>query len=331
MSKYICVRCGHESSQIGHLRKHLNKSRECIGYFDKTDRKMLLEMLQNGKQYLTYLEKVVKPKYNIGFGIQTKHDMSTGVNQQGSECKPPSTKSMDLEEKHVPCESTNSKPIVDSLYKCLYCNKIFNIRQSRWKHEKTCDKKISNIQTNIVDNTHSTSINNSNINSNNTTINNTNNNTLNVAANSPKMCVFGEEDISHIVKLDRINDYERIARRDPNKVIPTIVQDIYFNREHPENQTVKIEHIHGNIAMIRVGLPDEWEYVDRKDTINKMVKKGINAAETGKIDYDNLPKYDALVDNYYSEVNPYYNSTVKAIDTILVIDLKKTNSNRLLK
>jgi hypothetical protein len=54
-----------------------------------------------------------------------------------------------------------------------------------------------------------------------------------------------------------------------------------------------------------------------------MIKYGINAAETGNIDSDNLPKYDALVNNFYSEVNPHYNSTVKAIDTILLINLRK--------
>ena len=226
------------------------------------------------------------------------------------------------------------------MYICNICSRAFNNRQNKWKHEKICEEKKAKFLNNIVDNSkiinnsknnsdNGTSINNSNINCNNsTTINNTNN-TLNVAANNPKMCVFGEEDISHIVKIDRINDYERIARRDPSQVIPTVVKDIYFNNEHPENQTVKIEHIHGNVAMIRTGLPDQWEYVDRKETINKMIRYSINATETGEIDTSDIPKYDTIVNNFYSETNPQYNSTIKAVDTILVIDLR--SSNKLLK
>jgi hypothetical protein len=224
------------------------------------------------------------------------------------------------------------------MYICTICSRAFNKRQNRWRHEKICEEKNAILLNNILDSSNihinnsknnsdnGTSINNSNINSNNNTINNNtinNNNTLNVAANDPKMRIFGNEDISHIVKIDRINDYERIARREPNQVIPTVVRDIYFNNEYPENQTVKIETIHGNVAMIRTGLPDQWEYVDRKDTINKMIRYSINATETGEIDTSDIPKYDTIVNNIYSETKPQYNSTVKSIDTILVIDLRK--------
>ena len=214
------------------------------------------------------------------------------------------------------------------IYRCYRCNRGFNSNQSRLYHEKQCQVIDNHIDNSVNNSNNINSYNtiNNNITNNNITNNNNNNNIVIATApveTAPKLCVFGKEDISYIVKLDKINDYERIARSNPNKVIPTIVQDIYFNKEHPENQTVRIENVHGNLAMIRVGLPDQWEYVDRKATINDMIKYGINAAETGNIDSDNLPKYDALVNNFYSEVNPHYNSTVKAIDTILLINLRK--------
>jgi hypothetical protein len=280
--------------------------------------------------------KITKPvQYFIGSGTKITKPIDSNKN---STRNAPESIETNIDNKpnftHLPEIDTNpieSDTIVinnSDIYKCYRCNRGFNSNQSRLYHEKQCqilDTHIDNSMTNS-NNVNSYNTINNNITNNNITNNNNNNNIVIATApveTVPKLCVFGKEDISYIVKLDRINDYERIARTNPNKVIPTIVQDIYFNKEHPENQTVRIENVHGNLAMIRVGLPDQWEYVDRKATINDMIKYGINAAETGNIDSDNLPKYDALVNNFYSEVNPHYNSTVKAIDTILLINLRK--------
>ena len=325
MPKYICVRCGHGASQLGDLRKHLNKAKECTGYFDKNDRQILLEMLANPKDYISYL--------NTNYP-QFLENAVNPIENNASKNGISSSKNLVFPSKNNSSSSKNIKPVdSDTFRKCSKCNKCFNSRQALWYHEKHCKEIIVNADStgsgniNMVGNNNNNTVNNNTVNN---TINN-NNNTINNNINAPKLCIFGQEDISHIVTLDQINDYERLARRDPTKVIPTVVKDIYFNKDHPENHTVKIETIHGNLALVRIGLPDEWEYVDRKATISNMIKTGINATETGKMDTDNIPRFDNVVNCFYGENNPHYNNAIKSVDTLLIIDLHQQKQKLLYK
>jgi len=326
MAKFICVRCGYSTDIKSHIKDHLKKNKVCTRLFIEIDREKILEMLENSNEYIKYLDPL-RPLFKELYPESVRKHTIKNVIPNDEFDVIPKQNSMGLDKKEVLHSSTrvihniNSKPIESSSeHICTRCGRNFNNRQNRWKHEKICRYEPQNA-TNIVDNTNINSHNTTNINSNNTT-----NNTMNLNQQTiiqKPLCIFGEEDISHIVHIDRINDYERIARRDPSLLIPTLVKDIYFDKDHPENHTVRVKNKHGNLAMIRVGLPDQWEYVDRKETINKMVKKGINATETGEIDTTDAPKYESIVNDFYSERYPKYNSTVKSVDTILVLDLEQ--------
>jgi DNA-directed RNA polymerase subunit RPC12/RpoP len=329
MSKYICARCGYESSQIGHLKKHLNKTKDCVAYYDETSRTKLLEMLNNKKEYLSYLEIIRPLIVKLALKTHSKstvNDVTKTINESTKSVrniKKSDKKVLGSDKKATPSDkclnplnenNESSKDVTYNSKLCVNCNRLFNSRQARRYHQQNCNSQHIDIINS-----------NNNINSHNTTNNNTTNNTLNV--NQPPivqkpLCIFGQEDISYIVSLDRINDYERIARTDPNNVIPTVVKDIYFNSEHPENHTVRVENIHGNMALVRIGLPDQWKYVDRRETIHSMIKTGINATETGNMDTDNIPRFDTVVNNFYGENNPGYSNTIKSVDTLLNIELK---------
>lgn len=334
MSKFICVRCGYSTDVRSHIKDHLRKNKVCPRLFIEIDRDRILEMLENSNEYLTYLEplrplfkelspesigkRTVKSVIPSDEFIVIPNSFSIGLDKKASSL-------VSTIRRQASSQNSESKPIEHSSeHMCTKCSRTFNNRQNRWRHEKLCKERgqtATNIINNskIIDNSKHNSDNKiTNINSNNTT-----NNTMNLNQQTivqRPLCVFGEEDISHIVHIDRINDYERIARRDPGQVIPMVVRDIYFDREHPENHTIKIKNKHGNLAMIRVGLPDQWEYVDRKQTINQMIKKSINATETGEIDTTEAPKYESIVNDFYSERYPKYNSTVKSVDKVLVIE-----------
>jgi DNA-directed RNA polymerase subunit RPC12/RpoP len=120
MVKYLCVRCGHESSQIGDLKKHLNKAKECIKKYDETDRAILLKMLNNGSEYLKYLD-IVRPSINNSNQINITPDNSNSEITNNLDC--------------------NDKSIYKKFYNCMYCDRPHNNRQNRWKHEKKCPNK----------------------------------------------------------------------------------------------------------------------------------------------------------------------------------------------
>jgi len=125
MTKYICVRCGHESSQIGDLKKHLNKAKECMKKYDETDRAILLKMLNNVSEYLRYLE-IFRPIINSSDQINI-----TALNISSYHSNSEITKNLDCSDKSI--YKTN--------YNCMYCDRPHNNRQNRWKHEKKCPNK----------------------------------------------------------------------------------------------------------------------------------------------------------------------------------------------
>lgn len=135
ISKYTCVRCGHGASQLGDLRKHLNKAKECFGYFNNTDREVLLEMLNNSKDYINYLQT------NFPKNLKTL-------------VKP-------IENNATELPKTTHQSII---HRCYKCSRQFSCRQSRWYHEKHCKEEIQvntdNIDSNDILNKNNNIINN---------------------------------------------------------------------------------------------------------------------------------------------------------------------------
>lgn len=125
MTKYICVRCGHESSQLNHLRKHLNRAKECIKKYDETDRSILLEMLDNSSEYLKYLD-IFRPIINKFNQINI-----TALNISSDSSNNEETNNL----------GHSNKSIYKTNYNCMYCDRPHNNRQNRWKHEKKCPNK----------------------------------------------------------------------------------------------------------------------------------------------------------------------------------------------
>lgn len=57
---YICKRCGHETSHLGHFKVHLNKKKQCEPLYADVDRGTLLQELASCKGAFVVNEKIVK-------------------------------------------------------------------------------------------------------------------------------------------------------------------------------------------------------------------------------------------------------------------------------
>jgi hypothetical protein len=104
----------------------------------------------------------------------------------------------------------------------------------------------------------------SHTNCNNTNIETNNNNiTIHIHA-------FGRENIEHIEKKDILSCIGHVY-----KSIPSLLQKIHFDPEHPENHNIKITNKKLPYASV-MGDNQKWKTVDRKDAIESMVINGYN-------------------------------------------------------
>ena len=117
-------------------------------------------------------------------------------------------------------------------------------------------------------------INNGTINT-NTKTENSHNVTNNIQINS-----FGKEDISY---LD--NEYFKnlIMNQHIEKGYVQLIKDIYLNKEHPENGTVKVENINNKYAHIYRN--DKWDVILKADLKEQIHKKNYTVL---KMHYDKL-------------------------------------------
>ena len=104
-----------------------------------------------------------------------------------------------------------------------------------------------------------------NTNSNNTNSNNETNNNITININA-----FGSENTDHIDDKAILSCIGRVY-----KSIPSLLEKIHFDPDHPENHNIKITNKKLPYASV-MGDNQKWKTVDRKDAIESMVINGYN-------------------------------------------------------
>ena len=247
---YNCVRCGYTTNHKGHFKNHLNRKNICIA---------LLEDISI---------KDIKNYYNLKLDKKPKNNPEQPINTQS---KPNFTQ--------------------NKSFSCNYCNKIFKRQWHLSRHLNTCKIKKKNWDTqkkeidilkkqkkqleetveklliecsNKTNTTHNNNINNTNS-------NNTIHNTININN-------YGEEDTHYITKQFIVN----LLANKPFKAIPEMIKHTHFNKEHPENQNIKLTN--KKEPYIKVMKDNKWEYQDRKNTITDLIDKQHIKMSNPKID-----------------------------------------------
>ena len=232
---YSCIRCGYETNHKGHFLNHLNRKKIC-------------------KTPLSDISiEEIKNHYNLNLDNTSKitHYNSSLLNMPSK----------------IP-----QKTLKNEEYKqCSYCCKEFSRVDNLNRHLKTCKKKkkvlleneelretvekllieCSNMK-NLLESKENYKSKNI-INSNNTNSNNTIHNTININN-------YGEEDTKYITKQFIVN----LLANKPFKAIPEMIKHTHFNKEHPENQNIKLTN--KKEPYVKVMKDNKWEYPDRKNT-----------------------------------------------------------------
>ena len=250
---YNCIRCGYETKHKGHFKNHLNRKKICIPILEdigindiKKYYNIEIDTIpQNNSKMLSITSKIPQKKVkNEGYKqcpyCYKEFSRVDNLNRHFKTCK--SKKKLDQENKKL---KKDKEELIETVEKLL-------IECSNMKEIIKTTKSTKKTNTNIINS------NNSN-NSNNTNSNNTNNT---IIINN-----YGEEDTHYITKQFIVN----LLAHKPFKAIPEMIKHTHFNKEHPENQNIKLTN--KKEPYVKVMKDNKWEYQDRKNTITDLIDK----------------------------------------------------------
>ena len=149
---------------------------------------------------------------------------------------------------------------------CKICLKVFSTQQGKWKHTKNVKCLPSVLRSRRESSTNNiTHIENQ---TNNTTNNTTNNNIQ--TQNNFQINVFGNEDMSYLSNDSNIIHRLRMYGKEGIYGLPKIIDDVHFNKERPENQTIIKPEEYGNTVLIKND-NNEWELREFEDVRDNML------------------------------------------------------------
>jgi hypothetical protein len=283
MSKYYCNRCGYSTNQITHFKNHLKRKKIC---------KPILEDISIEQICFIYNFDITK------FSPQ----ISTNSPQKSTFSPQKFTFSTQI-----------SKTIEKQDYICKYCNKHLSRIDSLNRHMTKCKKKTEELcllETELKEVKEELSKTKQIITTNNNINKTTNNNSHNTINNTININNFGEENIKHI-------DYSYYSNilKGIYGAVPKLVEKIHFDKEHPENQNIKLTN--KKEPYIKIRKNNKWKLADRKTEVldlidskcfllsekyKKLLKKEHNLSDSQQDTVDSfIEQYNedntALIDN----------------------------------
>tara|TARA_B100000401_G_scaffold386656_1_gene290913 strand:- start:954 stop:2006 length:1053 start_codon:yes stop_codon:yes gene_type:complete len=291
--KYICLRCGFDAKQKINLERHLNRKNIC----DPIDDFISIEEVKQHYGFDTNSKSLQNP--SISLQNHSKSLQNNSISLQNENLSPSKITPNHSILKKAPSKITPNHSILSSTGKCRehvceYCNKSYSRIDNLTKHQKNCKKKkmiesasadetkelketvkvLLDNQTKLEEtikellitnqNNNNNSITNNTNNRNNNCNNTNSNNTDNSTHNTININNYGSENKDYITK-----DYLVKLLKEPFQAIPKLIEYTHFNKEHPENQNIKLPN--KKQPYVKVLKNDKWVYADRKLTILDLI------------------------------------------------------------
>ena len=249
MVYYECQRCGYNTTLRGNIKHHLNRKNICEPILDNISIEEMKDIYN-----LNETSKITSNNSNflICSSKKLQNTPQNVVNKQCSYCCKEFSRIDNLNRHLKTCKMKNNvlsenKELRETVEKLLIeCSEMKNLL----KNTTNETKKSTVLQ-------HSISDNNNNTNS----LNTTNNNNTIIINN------YGEEDTKYIT-----SDFIlKLLKNKPFKAIPEMIKHTHFNKEHPENQNIKITN--KKEPYVKIMKDNKWEFQDRKNTITDLIDK----------------------------------------------------------
>ena len=242
---YECLACNYKTRLKGDYTRHLSTKKHN----------------NNMERKVEYIEK-------------NSYDDSTKVAQM-------STKNIKKHEK-VAQMSTKVAQNMDNTIECEYCGKIFkskpNLRRHiknycKYRHnivqqESIKDKQIEILKEQVnklMDKVGNTTINNTQVHNKIEKIDNIHQQSNIQQNNNVQLNCFGKENLSMLT-----DDVKQELIKGPYKMMPKLMEMIYFNKEYPENHTMKM--VNKNKDIMKIHDKDGWKLVDKNETVDYILE-----------------------------------------------------------
>lgn len=249
--RYECVDCGYTTDKKFNFEKHKNRKTTC-----KRDS----NFGNKGKQNVNPIQQIRNDDaQNSNDDAQIRNDGAQIRNEEHicNKCNKRLSNIFSLRRHVYKCKG------VDNLT-CEKCFKKFSSVASKNNHKRNINCS-SLSKTKMIDTTHET---NNNI-SNNTLINgnhNNNTNVQNITINS-----FGNENLNHLIQdKDIIYKTNNFSKKGVYGLVD-IIDHIYLNPEHPENNTIIKLNEKGDDVLV-MNESNTWEYREYEDVKDQFVE-----------------------------------------------------------
>ena len=160
-----------------------------------------------------------------------------------------------------------------------------------------------------------TTINNNNKHIDNSTITNNNKHIDNsTTINVISLNNYGSENTQYITK-----EYLMGLLEKPFQSIPELIKYTHFNKEHPENQNIKIPN--KKEPYVKVLKNNKWELMDRKDTINDLIDQKhsiLNTVDKNNINNNIINRLDKFNAKYLNNEKEMVNKLYKDSELLLL-------------
>ena len=285
---YKCDYCNYATKRLSDLRRHQNKKRPCNKKIEVTTDNLEegsnnSVVCSNNSDVCSNNSAVCSNNSDVcSNNSATQSDNNTSQSNQFicSKCNKQLTSKRNLINHESKCDGLDSK-------QCKICLKLFTTQQAKWNHNKyvKCSPPLSQ-QPHTINNI-----------TNNNNIDNSTNNTQNI--NIQLTLNFGNEDLSGLISDPNYmrNVEEQIQsfisqlpylNEDAGKIIITeIMKKIYFNKEYPQNQTIKKTCKKDN--MVKIFEHDQWKNRVINDVFKRM---------SGKMQEYFCPYFESLSEKY---------------------------------
>ena len=307
MPIYECKLCNYKTKIKSQLARHLNTQKHANNLLKS-------EQLWSSDIFVT--EKEPKKNSNYTFCPKKEPKKNPKRTEKELESQENPEKSMDpqnflMEAKKNESEIESNNSNSDNV--CEFCGSTFKTRHIMLKHirlncktkkefdknQSAKDMEIQELKSQVkeliskVGNTTMTTINNQ-----------TYNQQTNVQQNNVNLNVFGKEDLSMLT-----DDVKRELIKGPYDMMPKLMEMVYFNKEYPQNHTLKL--VNKNKDILKIYDKNGWKFVDKDATVDYILED-----KNCEVDdyYDlNGEEFSHFVKNTYKDFRKVFDSRDKEL------------------